>query len=167
MTTPVSRTVARERAVTWEDPMPASRAAATMSGLEYLQALLDGRFPPPPIAILLGFTLREVQRGRAVFEVQPAEYHYNPIGLVHGGLAATLLDSALGSAVHSTLAAGVRYTTVDLQVHLVRAVTVDTGVLRCEASVVHAGSRLATAEGRLIDANGRVYAHGSTTCLIL
>jgi uncharacterized protein (TIGR00369 family) len=158
---------ARVRTVTWSDPLDGAEVARTLSGLEYLQAMVRGELPPPPIAQLLGFTLVEVERGRAAFGVAPAEYHYNPIGAVHGGLAATLLDSAMACAVHSTLPADTRYTTLDMTVHFVRPVTADTGPMRCEGEVVHVGSRVATAQGRLVDAAGKLYAHATETCLVL
>jgi uncharacterized protein (TIGR00369 family) len=157
----------RTRTVTWDDPMVGATAARGLGGREYLQALLDGKFPPPPIARLLGFGLEAVGDGWARFATVPAEFHYNPIGVVHGGLAATLLDSAMGCAVQSTLPAGVGYTTVELHVNLVRALTKDTGRVTCEAKVVHAGRTLATAEGRVVDAAGKLHAHGTTTCMIL
>jgi len=153
--------------VTWEDPMPLARAAREMSGLEFLGKIVRGELPRPPIGQLLDFAPTEVGEGRAVFEVEPGEKHYNPIGVVHGGLLATLLDSAMACAVHSLLPAGTGYTTVELHVNLVRAVGADTGRLRAEAETVHQGSRVATAQGRVVDAKGRLYAHGSTTCLIL
>ncbi|MGO8949973.1 MAG: PaaI family thioesterase, partial [Ktedonobacterales bacterium] len=111
--------------------------------------------------------LLEVDEGRALFVVQPAEYHYNPIGVVHGGLAATLLDSAMSCAIQTTLPAGVGYTTLEIKVNFVRPITLDSGELRCEGKVVHGGSRTATAEGQLLDQAGKLYAHGTTTCIIL
>ena len=153
--------------VTWEDPMALARAAREMSGLEFLGRIVRGELPPPPIARLMDFSLAEVGEGRAVFEVVPGEKHYNPIGVVHGGLLATLLDSAMGCAVQSLQPAGTGYTTVELHVNLVRAVGADTGRLRAEAETIHRGSRVATAQGRVVDAAGRLYAHGTTTCLIL
>jgi uncharacterized protein (TIGR00369 family) len=157
----------RTRTVTWEDPMLTAEAEQTMSGLEALQAFLDGRLSLPPIAVLIGFQLTEASEGRAVFTAVPAEYHYNPIGVVHGGLAATLLDSAMGCAVQSTLPAGAGYTTLDINVTFVRPLTRDTGLVTCEGTVLHVGGRMATAEARLIDADGKLYAHGTTTCLIM
>jgi uncharacterized protein (TIGR00369 family) len=147
--------------------MPGARAAREMSGLEYLRRILDGRFPSPPFARLLGQSLVEIEEGRAVFEVRPGERHYNPIGLVHGGLLATILDSAMGCAVHSTLPAGTGYSTLEVKVNFTRPVLSDTGLLRCEASIVHRGRQTATAEGRVKDQAGRVYAHGTTTCLLM
>lgn len=158
--------ITRSRTYTWADPLAAAQAGRGFSGLEYIQKLVAGEFPAPPIAATMGFTLAEADFGRAVFEVIPAEYHYNPIGVVHGGLAATMLDSALGCAVHTTLPAGTGYTTLELHVNMVRAITVHSGLLRCEGKVIHAGKQVATAEARLVDTNGKLYAHGTTTCMI-
>jgi uncharacterized protein (TIGR00369 family) len=159
--------MSRARSITWEDPIPAAAAAAEMPGLEYLLGIGDGRFPPPPIAELMGFDGLEVEEGRAVFAVTPAEYHYNPIGVVHGGLAATLLDSAMGSAVHTTLPAGAAYSTLEVKVNFARPITRDTGRIRCEAEVVHRGRTVATAEGRVYaERTGKLLAHGTTTCLL-
>jgi uncharacterized protein (TIGR00369 family) len=138
-----------------------------MAGIEFLQAIRDGRLPPPPIAELLGMRLAEVERGRAVFEVVPAEQHYNPIGVVHGGLAMTLLDSAMACAVQTHIAAGSGYTTLEVKVNLVRAITAASGKLRATGKTIHVGSRIATAEGRLEDASGKLYAHATTTCIVL
>lgn len=141
--------------------------ARAMSGLDYMRGVLRGEFPGAPIAATLGFTLAEVDTGRAVFTGTPDRFVYNPLGTVHGGYAATLLDSAMGCAVHSTLPAGKAYTTVDLSVSLVRAITERTGTIRSEAKVIHAGSSIVTAEGRIVSADGVLYAHGTTTCLVL
>ncbi len=158
---------ARTRTFSWDDPLVGVRAARAMGGLAYLQAMLEGQVPAAPIAKALDFRPVAFSEGRAVFAVRPQEFHYNPIGTVHGGLAATLLDSAMGCAVSSTLPPGVGYTTLELKVNLVRAITRETGELRCEGITVHVGGRIATAEGRLTDAAGVLYAHGTTTCLIL
>jgi len=157
----------RTRTVTWEDPLPAARAGRKMSGIEYLRAIGAGTFPPPPIGVLLGMLPVEVSEGRAVFAVKPAEFHYNPIGVVHGGLAATLLDSAMGCAVQTMLPAGTGYTTVEIKVNYIRPLTVETGEVRAEGTVIHSGGRIATAEGRLVDQSGKLYAHATTTCIIL
>jgi len=157
----------RTRTHSWEDPAPTLAAVAGSPGLLLLESLARGELPAPPIMSTLGFEGFTVGPGWARFSMTPAEHHYNPIGSVHGGVAATLLDSAMGCAVHSTLDAGVGYTTVDLQISFVRPLTSTTGRVSCEASVVHVGSRVATAEGRIVDANGKLYAHGTTTCLIL
>ena len=138
-----------------------------VSGMDYLRGILNGDYPAAPIAATLGFWPAEFSVGRAVFEGVPERFTYNPLGGVHGGWAATLLDSALGCAVHTTLPAGKGYATVDLNVSLVRAMTEHTGKVRCEAQIVHAGGSIATAQGRIVDANGVLYAHGTATCLIL
>jgi uncharacterized protein (TIGR00369 family) len=156
----------RTRTVTWSDPVAIAENARGKTGLEFIREIQSGRVPAPPIAVLLGFDLEEASEGRAVFGVVPAEYHYNPIGVVHGGLAATLLDSAMGCAVQSQLPAGRAYTTLEFKVNLVRAITKETGKLRSEGKVVHVGKTTATAEGRLVDAAGKLYAHATTTCLI-
>jgi uncharacterized protein (TIGR00369 family) len=157
----------RVRTVSWEDPVPAAAAGAAMSGLEYLRAIVEGRMPPPPIAQLMGYTLDEVSEGRAVFGMDPGEHVYNPIGSVHGGVAATLLDSAMACAVHTMLPRGAGYTTLEIKVNYVRAMSRDTGRVRAIGTLVHVGSRTGTAEGRLVDAAGKLYAHGTTTCLVL
>ena len=156
----------RTRTVSWDNPLEALERMRGLTGLEYLQKMIAGEIPPPPIGILMDFMPVSVSEGRAVFEVEPAEYHYNPIGMVHGGLAATLLDSAFGCAVQTTLPADVGYTTLEIKVNYIRPMTVKTGVVRCEANVVHAGKTTAIAEGRIVDQNGKLYAHGTTTCLI-
>lgn len=135
-------------------------------GLSFLQAIVDGTLPGPPIAETLGFTLVEVSEGRALFQSVPAFKHYNPIGVVHGGYAATLLDSAVGCAVHTTLAKGEGYTTLELKLNLVRAITQNTGLLSAEGKLIHRGRTVATADGYLRDAKGRLYAHATTTCMI-
>jgi uncharacterized protein (TIGR00369 family) len=155
----------RTRVVTWKQPVVDRAQIAAMSGLDYLQYLLDSE-RTPPIAALLDFKLVRIEPGRAVFAGTPSEFHYNPIGAVHGGFAATLLDSALGCSVHTTLKAGFAYTTIELKVNYVRPLQLTTGVVSCEGQVIHVGSRIATAEARLTDAAGKLYAHGSTTCLI-
>lgn len=156
----------RTRTVSWQDPRALAEAGKGLSGLEYLRKIVAGELPPPPIGALMDFRVIEVEEGRAVFAVTPAEYHYNPIGVVHGGVAATLLDSALGCAVHSTLPAGVGYTTLEIKVNYIRPLTKETGPVRCEAKVIHLGARTAIAEGRIEDERGKLYAHGSTTCII-
>jgi uncharacterized protein (TIGR00369 family) len=142
-------------------------AARALSGLDYMRGILRGDFPAAPIAATMGFAPTEVEHGRAVFEGTPEKYVYNPIGVVHGGWAATILDSAMGCAVHTTLPAGKAYTTVDLSVSLVRAITERSGRVRCEAHIVHVGSSVATVQARLTDAAGNLCAHGTSTCLIL
>jgi len=153
--------------VSWEDPRALAEAGRSLSGLEYLRKIVAGELPRPPISALMNFGLVELEEGRAVFAVEPAEYHYNPIGVVHGGLAATLLDSAMGCAVHTHMPAGGGYTTLEAKTHLTRAISAKTGVLRAIGKVLHVGSRVATAEGRLVDVAGKLYAHATTTCMVL
>ena len=136
-------------------------------GIDLLQGMIDGRYPAPPIAGLMDFGLTELAPGRAVFAGRPGKQHYNPSGTVHGGFAATLLDSAMGCAVHSLLKPGQAYTTVDMTINFVRPVFANTGRLKCEGKVIHPGSRIATSEGRVWDQNGKLVAHGSETCFIM
>ncbi|MDQ3911311.1 MAG: PaaI family thioesterase, partial [Actinomycetota bacterium] len=142
----MSETTQRKRTVVWEDPTVDARAAEQMSGLEFLGAMQKGELPLPPICELVGFKPAEVEEGRVVFECTPAECHYNPIGAVHGGLACTLFDSAMGCAVHTTLPAGVGYTTVELKVNFLRPITLKTARLLCEGTTIHVGAHIATAE---------------------
>ena len=149
------------------DPRAVAEQGLKLAGMEYIQAIFRGELPAPPISELMGFRGVEAEPGRAVFELTPGPQHYNPIGSVHGGIALTLLDSAMGCAVHTLLEAGVGYTTLEVKTNFVRPITVDTGTIRCEGTVLHRGQRVATAEGRLTDAAGKLLAHGTTTCLIL
>ena len=135
-------------------------------GLSFLKAIIDGTVPSPPISKLMGFHLVEAEEGRAVFEGVPEFHHYNPIGTVHGGFAATLLDSALGCAIFSTIAKGDTWATLELKVSLVRPLTEATGPVRSEGRIVHRGRTVATSEGDLKDRAGKLYAHATTTCLI-
>ena len=135
-------------------------------GLSFLKAMIAGEFPAPPIAETVGFSLMEVELGRALFTATPAFRHYNPIGVVHGGFAATLLDSCVGCAVHSTLAKGEAYTTLELKINLTRALTDKVGPVFAEGRVLHRGRQVATAEGDLKDGAGKLYAHATTTCMI-
>jgi uncharacterized protein (TIGR00369 family) len=157
----------RSLEVTWDDPAALAGQGRTMAGIDFLRAIRDRRLPAPPIARLLGFDLVEVEPGHAVFEVTPGEQHYNPIGVVHGGLAMTLLDSAMGCAVQTRMPAGGGYTTLEAKTNLVRAITAETGRLRAIGKLVHLGKRVATAEGRLEDAAGKLFAHATTTCIVL
>src|SRR5258706_5069276 len=147
----------RSISITWSDPQLLAASAHTLPGIEFLRAIRDGRLPGPPIAQLLGFSLVEVEPGHAVFECTPGERHYNPIGVVHGGLAMTLLDSAMGCCVQSAMAAGTGYTTLEAKTNLVRPITATTGKLRALGKLIHSGKRGATAEGRLEDESGKLY----------
>ena len=155
------------RSYEYEGRTPDVSLMLSMPGLEYLRGILRGDYPAAPIAATLDFELVELDHGRAVFEGTPRRFAYNPLGGVHGGWAATILDSALGCAVHTTLPAGRYYTTIDLSISLVRALTERTQRVRCEAHVIHAGSSVATAEAMLVDDRGQLCAHGTTTCLIM
>ena len=139
---------------------------AHLSGLELIAGWAEGRYPPPPIGKTLNFTLVEAEFGRTVFEGEPLRDFYNPIGSVHGSYAAALLDSAMGCAVHTALSAGQGYTTLEYKISLVRGMTDKTGRVRAEGKVLQVGRRVASAEGRLVDAQGRLLAHGTTTCLV-
>ena len=138
-----------------------------MNGLDFMRAIASGEIEQPPMARLLGFGVVEVEEGRAVFSVEPGEQHYNPIGVVHGGLAATLLDSAMGCAVHTTLEPGWSYGTLDLSARFVRPITTDTGRILCEGVVVHRGGKTATTEGRAwAEESGKLLAHGTGSALL-
>jgi uncharacterized protein (TIGR00369 family) len=156
----------RVRTTSWDDPVATAERGLQLSGAEYIAALIAGEVPPPPIAVTLGFELVEASEGRAVFACEAGEHLYNPIGSVHGGVAATLLDSATGCAVHTLLPAGVGYATTDLHVTFVRPIGRDTGRIVCTGEVVHAGRRMASAEARLVDGDGRLLAHATATCMI-
>jgi uncharacterized protein (TIGR00369 family) len=159
-------THARTRTITWFDPAGSTATIRGMSGLQALQAIIRGELPPPPIAVLMNIAIIEAEEGRVVFAGQPAEYHYNPIGSIHGGFAATIFDSALGCAIHSTLPAGVGYTTLDLHVRFVRPLTHETGIVRCEARAINVGKTIGTADARLTDSEGKLYGHATTSCAI-
>ena len=145
-----------------------AQAARESAGLDFLRRIAAGALPVPPMAETLGFRLVEVDEGRALFAAVPGERHYNPIGVVHAGLAATLLDSAMGAAVQSMLPAGTGYTTLETKFNLVRPITAETGEILAEGTLLHGGSRVATADGRVTRASdGKLLAHGTSTCLIL
>ena len=157
----------RSRSYTWDDPFALRDNMAGRSGLELMQLMAAGELPPPPIAKTLGFRLVEASRGHAVFECEPEEYHYNPIGIVHAGLALTLMDSAMGLAFVTTLDEPTGWTTLEVKANFTRALTVDTGTVRCSGSIVHSGRRVSTTEARVEDVKGRLCAHGTSTILVL
>jgi uncharacterized protein (TIGR00369 family) len=156
----------RTRTVTWADPAVHAWRASSGPGLEILKKVIAKELPSAPMASLMGYELVEAAEGRAVFTVTPAEFHYNPAGHVHGGFAATLLDSAMGCAVYTTVDEGSTYTTVELKVNYLRPITVATGLVTAVGTLLHRGRRTAMAEGRLEDASGKLLAHATTTCLI-
>src|SRR2546421_5786644 len=143
-----------------------AEARRIMSGFEYMRKMMTGELPPSGMVQLLTLKLVEVSEGRAVFTVQPDERHYNGLGIAHGGLAATLLDSALGCAINAMMPAGKIFTTLEMKINYVRPITRERGEVRCEANVIHAGGRVATAEGRIMDEAGKLYAHGTATCIL-
>ncbi|MFF0287957.1 PaaI family thioesterase [Streptomyces sp. NPDC005262] len=156
----------RSRTYEWEDPAISAATVGRSTGLEFLREIAAGRLPGPPVGATLDITLDEVEHGRAVFSLIPGEEHYNPIGSVHGGVYATLLDSAAGCAVQSTLPPGMAYTSVDLTVKFLRPVTVDTGRIRAVGTLISSGRRTALAEARLIDETDRLLAHATSTCML-
>jgi uncharacterized protein (TIGR00369 family) len=157
---------ARERTYSWQDPSPIFATLGTRPGIELLTSMAAGELPPPPIMSTLDLSGFTAEVGTATFTLTPREFHYNPLGSVHGGVIAMLLDSAAGCAVHSVLPAGEGYTSVDLVTKYLRPVTVATGEVTATGTVVSRGSRTALAEARLTDARGRLLAHATSTCLI-
>jgi uncharacterized protein (TIGR00369 family) len=157
----------RSRTVTWYEPMATATAGATMSGLELLTAMNNGTLPPAPIAALFRMRIAEIENGRVVFECEPDESAYNPIGVVHGGLVCTLADTVAGCAVHSTLDAGVAYTSIDINVSYLRAVTSQSGVLRATGEVTKRGRRVSFATAEVVDGNGKVVATATSSCLVM
>ena len=157
----------RTRSYAWHDPEVLAAATQELGGLELLQRIASGELPQPGVGATVGFMLVEVEEGRAVFEGGWNNFMINPAGTLHGGWYGIILDSCMGCAVHSTLPQGTGYTTLEYKVNITRGITKDTGTVRAEGNVIHRGRRSATAEGKLTDAAGKVYAHASTTCIIL
>lgn len=158
----------RTRTYEWQAALSDWEPLHEMDGISYLRSILDGKHIVPPMAQTMNMHLTEVDEGYAVYSLEPEEYHYNPIGSVHGGVTATICDSALSSAIISKLPAGQICTTVELHVHYLRAITIDTGRIRCEAHAIHVGRTLATAEAKLIgEQDGKVYAHATITCVVM
>jgi uncharacterized protein (TIGR00369 family) len=163
----MTQTQPRTRTFSWSDPSLNASQVGLMSGLEFLRAMSVGDLPKPPITHMMGIGRITVEaEGHVVAELEPEEFHYNPLGTMHGGVMATLLDTATGCAVHSTLPAGYGYTSIDLTTKFLRPVTVASGTLRCEGSVLARGRRTALAEAKLTDASGRLVAHATSSCLI-
>jgi uncharacterized protein (TIGR00369 family) len=156
----------RSRTFTWSDPQLNAAEIGRRSGLQTLHAMIDGELPAPPILHLIGATAMEAEEGRVTVLMPAAEFHYNPLGTVHGGIIATLLDTAAGCTVHSTLPAGVGYTSLDLSTRFIKPVTTGSGLLRCEGSIVSRGRRVAVAEARLTDERGTLVAHATSTCML-
>lgn len=156
----------RTRQVTWHDPVPPLASLRTMPGLEFLQGMIDGTVPPPPIAASLGFTIVSVAPGRAEFQLEPQEYHFNPLGLVHGGVLCTLLDTVVGCAVHTTLESGWGYTSIDINVTYLRPVTMTTGTLTGVGTLTKGGRRVSFAAGEIRDAAGALIASATSSMLM-
>ena len=139
---------------------------ASMSGQSFFDAMFAGELPSPPIGETLDFIPIHIQGGKAIFQGRPSQQHYNPLGSVHGGWFCTILDSAVGCAIHSTLPAGKGYTTLEIKVNMIRALTKAIPLVRAEANIIHVGRQTATAEGHIVGPDGKLYAHATTTCLI-
>ena len=157
----------RSRTITWTDPAQSRFRGRRLNGYERLTAMKRGELAPPPAAVLLGLQLDEVEQGRTVFSMLADEVHENPMGTMHGGIVATLVDTAMGCALSSRLPADAGFTTLELKTNYVRAITQATGRVYAEGTVVHSGGRVATTEARVHDSNGTLYAHATSTCLIL
>ena len=157
----------RTRTITWQDPTEGARKAMEISGMDYLAAMADGAIPMPPILHTLDFKANSFEKGQAIFAFVPQEFHYNPIGSVHGGVITAILDSAMGCSLQSLLPAGTGYTTLELKVNFLKAVTIGTGELSAVGKVIHHGSRTALVEAQLKDESGKIYAHAVSTCMIL
>ncbi|MET0463215.1 MAG: PaaI family thioesterase [Chitinophagaceae bacterium] len=156
----------RTRTYSWSDPMKTAELAATRSGIEFLNGILNGETAPPPIAQTLDFRPLSLEEGIIRFEFIPQEFHFNPIGSVHGGVISTVLDTVMGCAVHSVLPKGTAYTTLELKVNFVKAVTLKAGRMIAEGRLIHSGKTTALVEADLKDEQGRLYAHSVSTCII-
>jgi len=165
-TLPTSTDGVRTRVISWTDPARGRFRQRERDGLDQLRAVQRGEVAPPPAAALLGMTIDEVERGRVVFSLVADEVHENPMGTMHGGIIATLVDSAMGCAVASTLPSGAQYTTLELKTNYVRPIVQTTGRVRAEGRVVHVGGRIATTDARVVDDAGTLYAHATSTCLV-
>ncbi|MCU0599541.1 MAG: PaaI family thioesterase [Desulfobacterales bacterium] len=161
-----SKKTDRTRSISWADPSASARNASAISGLDYLAAIRNGDIPPPPVARLIGYRIARVEQGNTVFELDPAEFHYNPFATVHGGIACTLLDSSMTAAVLSTLPVGQACATIEIKTNFIRPITGKTGTVSCHAEMVHAGKSIAMASGKISDAKGNLYATGVSTLMI-
>jgi uncharacterized protein (TIGR00369 family) len=157
----------RVRTFSWGDPAIGIEASRSLSGVEFVRKIMHGHIPAPPTFELIDFRLVKVEPGEVSGEFEPAEFHYNPAGVVHGGMVCTLLDSVMGLAVLTQLPPGRGFSTLEVKVHFVRPITARTGPLLAVGKVIHPGSRIATADARLVDTQGKLYAHGTATCIIL
>ena len=157
----------RQRTFSWEDPLIGAKQAVQMSGLDYLKEIFEGRIPVPPILNTMDFKMHSLESGKVAFTFIPQEFHYNPIGTVHGGVISTALDSAMGCTVHSLLPLGKGYTTLELKVNFLRAITQKSGEMTITGKMIHSGGKTALVEAQITDKGGKVFAHGVSTCLIL
>jgi uncharacterized protein (TIGR00369 family) len=158
--------VLRERLVRWDDPQALAEAGRAMSGRAFLDAMVRGELPSPPVCDLVGFTIESVEDGRVTMVMRAQESQYNPIGMVHGGIIATVLDSVMGCAVHTKLPVGRGYTTLEIKVNYLRAVREANGLMRAVGTVIHFGRQTAMAEASFLDADGKLHAQSNTTCLL-
>lgn len=156
----------RTKTVSWSDPATGTDAIRTLTGLEWLRAVARREAPAPPLGDVLGFHLEQIEKGSVIVTLEPQEFHYNPMGVLHGGMAATLFDSSLGCAVQTMLPPAYVAPTMQLQVNYIRPVTVATGKVFCSGNVIHVGKRSATAEGRMTDRDGKLYAHATGTFIV-
>ena len=156
----------RQRTYGWEDPAPLASQAKQLAGLDFLERMINAEFPLPPLIHTLDFKVSGIQPGRAVFSFQPQEFHYNPLGSVHGGVITAILDSAMGCALHSVLPLGTGYTSVDIKVNFLKPINIKTGSLKAVGTIINQGNRTALLEGRLTDENDKLYAHATSTCMI-
>lgn len=157
----------RSRTIYWDNPEEGLAQAKEMPGIDYLDAMSNGKLPLSPLVATLDFKVEEVMKGQVVFSFEPQEFHYNPIGSVHGGVISAILDSAMGCTLHSLLAPGTGYTTLELKVNFLKAVTTKAGRLKATGKIIYSGSRTALIEASLADGEGKIYAHGTSTCMIL
>jgi len=160
-------TINRKRTYEWSNPLATAEKAKAMSGFDFLNGILKDEIPPPPIATTLDFNPISVEKGKVVFEFQPQEFHFNPIGSVHGGVITTVLDTVMGCAIHSVLEQGVAYTTLELKVNFIKAITLKNGKMEAEGRLIHSGKTTALVEADLKDEEGKLYAHSVSTCIIL
>jgi len=156
----------RTRTITWQDSKLSARESDAISGYDYLCGVRDGRIAPPPVAKLIGYRIREVEEGSVIFELEPAEYHYNPFATVHGGIATTLLDTTMTASVLSTLSIGFTCSTLEIKVNFIRPITHRSGTVHCKSEIIHRGRQVARVEARIFDRKEKLYAHAMSTCMI-
>lgn len=157
----------RTRTHSWQDPHSGAKEGLQLSGMDYLNAMSAGTLPYPPLMSTLDYRIGEIAPGKVTFLMEPKEFHYNPLGVVHGGVISSLLDSAMGCSLHTQLPKGTGYTTLELKVNFLRPTTLKTGLLTCEGRVVHAGSRVAMTEAQIRDPKGKLIAHATSTLLLM